>query len=153
MRPEPGPGPGSRRIRSRSRAAHRATSGFALIAALALLVVLAGTGAVMLRMTGVQQAGTTVAILGLRADWAARSGVEWLLHEGVRLGGCPAASTTLALTEGALAGFQVVVGCSESTHTEGADEYSVLVIRSEARFGAAGGRDYVYRQIQASVVL
>jgi hypothetical protein len=58
----------------------------------ALLVVLSSASAAMLRMTGVQQAGSTAAILGARANWAARSGIEWALHEAVVSSGCPAPS-------------------------------------------------------------
>ncbi len=107
----------------------------------------------MIRLTGVQQAGSTVAVLGLRADWAARSGLEWAIHEAARLGGCPAATTTLGLSEGGLSGFEVVVHCTESAHAEGSAERAVLVIRSGASFGAIGSRDYVFREIQASLVL
>lgn len=146
--------PGVARNRTRRlRLSARRTGGFALIGALALLVVLGSTGAVMIRLTGIQQAGSTVAILGLRADWAARSGLEWAFHEGARLGGCPASVTTLGLSEAGLSGFQVVVRCTESAHSEGSAERAVLVIRSEASFGAIGSRDYVFREIQASLVL
>ena len=131
----------------------RRERGFALIGALAVLVVLGSTGAVMIRMSGVQQAGASAAVLGLRADWAARAGIEWAYHESARLAGCPPSPTTLGLSEGGLSGFQVVVQCSESTHAEGSSERSVLVIRSESRFGAVGARDFVLREIQASLVL
>lgn len=123
-----------------------------MIGALALLVVLGSTGAAMIRLTGIQQAGSSAALLGLRADWAARSGVEWALREAGRLGACPA-RTTLGLSEGGLAGFEVTVRCTESAHAEGSAERAVLVIRSEARFGALGAQDFVLREIQASLVL
>ena len=127
--------------------------GFALVAALVLLVILGSAGAAMLRMTGVQQAGSSITILGARAHWAARSGIEWALHEATATGTCPAPSTTLDLVEGVLAGFQVTVVCSETNHYEGSVLRKSLVLRSEARFGAPGSRDHVYRQIQAAVVL
>ena len=107
----------------------------------------------MLRMTGVQQAGTTAAILGARAHWAARSGIEWALHEAVIVGGCPAASTTIALNGGVLDGFQVVVACTATAHQEGAETRTSLSIRSEAAFGALGSLNHVYREVQASIVL
>ena len=44
-------------------------SGFALIAALAILVLLATIGSMMLRLTGIQQAGSSIAILGTRAQF------------------------------------------------------------------------------------
>jgi MSHA biogenesis protein MshP len=124
-----------------------------LIAALALLVVLSSAGAAMLRMTSAQQAGSTAVILGARAQWAARSGVEWALHEAVTSSGCPAPSTTLNLSGGVLSGFQVIVFCAATSHQEGAESRTSLSIRSEATFGVIGSLNHVYREVQASVVL
>jgi len=107
----------------------------------------------MIRMTSVQQAGSSIAILGARAHWAARSGIDWALHESAASGGCPAATTTLSLTEGVLAGFRVTVSCSASTHNEGGAERTSLAIESEASFGAMGSRDFVYRELRAALVL
>lgn len=127
-------------------------AGFALVAALALLVVLGSTGAVMIRLTGLQQAGASLAILGARGDWAARSGIAWGVHEARRVGGCPAASTVLSLSEGALSGFDVTVHCSATRHTEGSRDRTSLRLVSEARFGAVGSISHVYREMSAAVV-
>ena len=141
---------GSRRPRNRTSHA-RATRGFALIAALILLVVLSGIGSVMLRLSGLEQAGSSIAILGARANWAAQSGIEWAIHQAVSTGSC--SSATLALNEGVLSGFQVVVTCTSSAHQEGGEEYTSLSIRSEASFGPIGSRDHVFREVQATLVL
>lgn len=140
--------PGRRR---RTHAVRR--RGFALIAALALLVVLGSAGAMMLRMTSIQQAGGTTTILGARAEWAARSGVDWAIHRAVALGDCPSPTSTLNLAEGVLVGFRVVVRCTATRHFEGSDVRTSLRITSEAAFGVLGSRDFVYREIQASAVL
>ncbi|HEB89415.1 MAG TPA: hypothetical protein ENI85_07580 [Deltaproteobacteria bacterium] len=147
-----GIGERSRGLPLRARRPGR-TTGFALVAALVLLVVLSSAGAAMVRMTGTQQAGSSIAILGTRAHWAARSGIDWALHEASENGACPAPTTTLDLGEGVLAGFEVTVSCSLTEHYEGSNLRKSLVIRSEARFGAPGDRDHVYREIQAAIVL
>ena len=131
----------------------RASGGFALIAALAVLVVLGSTGAIMLRLSAQQQAGSTAALIGLRATWAARSGIEWALHEAVATGDCPSASTDLNLTEGVLAGFDVTVQCTATRHFEGSDERVSLSIRSGATFGTLGTRDFTYREMSAAAIL
>ncbi|MAG30586.1 MAG: hypothetical protein CL908_06785 [Deltaproteobacteria bacterium] len=118
-----------------------------------LLVVLGTTGAVMLRMSGTQQAGSTVALLGARGNLAARSGVDWALHQAQATGSCPAAATTLNLNEGSLSGFVVTVRCTASAHREGSQERMSLSIHSEASFGSLGARDYVFREVQATLVL
>lgn len=142
MRPEPPIPPRPHRRR-----------GFALVAALAVLVLLASIGSMMLRLTGIQQAGSSTAILGSRAHFAARSGIEWGLRSAVAAGTCPAASTTLTLAEGALSGFTVVVRCSASTHVEGTRTRTHLALRARAEFAAAGSRDHVVREVGASIVL
>ncbi len=130
----------------------RSEGGFALIAALALLVVLGSTGAIMLRLSTVQQNGTTLAILGVRAEQAARSGIEWALHRTVTLDDCPAPVSTLTLTEGALGGHRVVVRCTASRHDEGSDSRLIVALRAEASRGAIGDRDFVYREMEATAV-
>lgn len=131
----------------------RRRSGFALVAALAVLVVVAGLGAAMLRLTGVQQAASSTAILGARAHFAAQSGIEWALHAVVGAGACPAASSTLALSEGALSGFRVEVGCTTSAHSEGTRTRTQFELRARAQRGSAGERDHVVREVSATVVL
>lgn len=137
----------------RTRPAASRRGGFALVAALAVLVLLATIGSMMLRLTGIQQAGSSTAILGSRAHFAARSGVEWGLHASIAAGTCPAASTTLALDEGALSGFTVVVACTASTHVEGTRTRTHVALRARAERGAAGSSDHVVREVGASIVL
>jgi MSHA biogenesis protein MshP len=127
--------------------------GFALIAALGVLVLLASIGSMMLRMTGLQQAGSSLAILGTRAHHAARSGIEWGIHEAIAGGGCPAATTQLDLAEGALSGFTVVVSCSESTHAEGSESLTHVVLQARAEFASPDSRDHVVREVGADLVL
>jgi|JI10StandDraft_1071094.scaffolds.fasta_scaffold136060_2 MSHA biogenesis protein MshP len=131
----------------------RRRGGFALVAALAVLVLLASIGSMMLRLTGVQQARSSIAILGVRAHLAARSGIEWGLHRAIAGGGCPAASTELVLAEGALEGFRVVVTCSATTHVEGTRTRTHVALRARAEFADADAREHVVREVGASAVL
>lgn len=93
-------------------------AGFAYIAAVVLLVVVAGVCVAMLRMTGAQQATVDNALLGARASLAARGGIEWGFYQ-LRNGSC-AASTTLADFAGD-SGFQVTVRCTAKEFNEGED--------------------------------
>lgn len=138
-----------RDAREQPRAVAR-QGGFALLAALALLVVLGTTGAAMLRMTSFQQAGATRAILAVRGTQAARSGLEWARRRARSLDDCPAPAT-LSLSEGALAGFQVVVTCTASRHTEDPDQRLTLRLEARATFGTIGSRDFVYREAMETV--
>ena len=123
--------------------------GFALVAAIFLLVVLASLGVYIVRISGVQQQTVNVALLGARAFEAAVSGMEWGAFQALDSGACT--TTTLNLTEGGLAGFDVDVTCSSSAHTESGNVYNLYLIDVEARNGVYGTPDYVSRRMQARV--
>ena len=123
--------------------------GFALVAAIFLLVVLASLGVYIVRVSGVQQQTVNVALLGARAFEAAVSGMEWGAFQALDCGTCT--TTTLNLTEGGLAGFDVDVTCSSSAHTESGNVYNLYLIDVEARNGVYGTPDYVSRRMQARV--
>lgn len=124
-------------------------SGFSLIPALFLLVVLAALGVVAVRMSGVQQQTVVLAVQGSRAYAAARAGVDWSAYQALVNGNC--ASSTLALTEAGLAGFSVDVSCSSTTHTEGPNTVRVYLIEAFAWSGSYGTPDYVSRRIRSTV--
>ncbi len=123
--------------------------GFALVAAIFLIVVLASLGVVIVRISGVQQHTVNIALLGARAFEAAVAGMEWGAFQALDSGACT--TTTLNLTEGGLAGFDVDVTCSSSAHTESGNVYNLYLIDAEARYGVYGTPDYVSRRMQARV--
>lgn len=92
--------------------------GFAYIAAVVLLIVVAGVCAMLLRLSGTQQATVNASLLGARASLAARAGIEWGFHQ-MRNNNC-AASKTLNDFQ-ADSGFQVVVSCRSTSFNEGED--------------------------------
>jgi MSHA biogenesis protein MshP len=92
--------------------------GFAYIAAVLLLVVVAGLCAAMIRMSTTQQATVSGALLGARAGLAARGGIEWGLFQ-LRSSGCEAERTLDDFV--ADSGFRVTVRCTASAFNEGED--------------------------------
>ena len=131
--------------RSRAVAEH----GFSLVAAIFLLVVLAGLGVFAVRINTLQQQTATESLRGSQAYYAARSGVAWGAYRALNAGVC--ANTTLALTEGGTAGFSVTVQCSQSTYVEGTTTIHVYVFDVRAEAGAYGGPDYVSRRLQSKI--
>lgn len=123
--------------------------GATLVVAVFLLVVLAGLGAVAVRLTLMQQQTVNSALLAAQAFHAARSGIAWGAHRALNGGWC--ATTTLALTEGGAAGFSVDVSCAQSTHVEGGVTIDVFVIEALAEWGAYGEADYVSRRVEAKI--
>ncbi len=127
----------------------RRQRGFALIAAIFLIVVLALLGMFIVRISGVQNQTVNVALLGARAFEAARTGIEWGAFQALDSGACT--TTTLNLTEGGLNGFDVDVTCTTTPHTETGTTFNLYVIDVEARAGTYGTPDYVSRRMQACV--
>lgn len=133
--------------------------GFAYVAAVVLLVVVAGVCAMLLRLSGTQQATVDASLLGARAGLAARAGIEWGFYQ-LRNGNCAATKTLDDFSAGS--GFRVVVSCSASTFNEGEDAAGNPVpkrlVRLEAVACNSGGacpshdpavlkrRDYVERR-------
>jgi MSHA biogenesis protein MshP len=124
-------------------------TGFSLVPALFLLIVLAALGLVAVRLAGVQHQTVVLAMQSGRAYAAARSGVEWSAYQALNNASC--ASATISLTEGGLAGFTVETDCSSSSHAEGPDTVNVYVIDAFAWSGSYGNPDYVSRRIRSTV--
>lgn len=120
--------------------------GFALASAIFLLVVLAALGAAMLTFSSTQHAGSAMDVQGTRAYHAARAGIEWGAYRALRNSSC-AGSTTVALG-GQLAGFTLVVECSQST----SGSLTAYAITSTASTGTTGQINRVERQLQARIV-
>ncbi len=102
-------------------------SGFSLVTAIFLLVILAALGGFMLRFTGLQQSTVQNDVLGVRAYYAARAGINWAMYRALdpdnatpaappTFATCPAG--TLSSLSGSLAPFTVVVGCEDFDATE-----------------------------------
>jgi MSHA biogenesis protein MshP len=124
--------------------------GFALVAAVFIVVVLALLGIMMVTIGGMQRATASAATQGTRAYYAARTGIEWGVFQALAASSC--VPGTFALSGPGLDGFSVTVECSSTAHKEGNDPpYNVYVITSTAISGTFGNADYVSRRIQISV--
>ena len=128
-------------------------TGFSLLTAIFLLVVLAGLGGVMVTFFGAQQQSSTLDVMGSRAYQASRAGIEWAAYQVsltpassvAPVGGC---ATNFAQTElaGTLAPFAVNVTCNAASAVEGASTIWIFDITSTAvSGGAAGNKDRVER--------
>jgi MSHA biogenesis protein MshP len=124
-------------------------TGFSLVPALFLIIVLALLGAVAVRMGVVQSQTVVLAMQSSRAYQAARSGIEWAAFEAVVNGNC--GNGSLNLSEGGLAGFRVSTTCAATTHTEGSNTVTVYRFEAFAQSGAFGQPDYVSRRIRTSL--
>lgn len=110
----------------------RQQTGFALVNAIFLLVVLAFLGVVMVTLSGVQSRTPVFALQGARAYYAARSGIEW----GIAM---------VPLCNGSAdnSGFTVTVTCNPAS--------GIYLVSATATQGTYGGLDFVLRTVQAKV--
>lgn len=120
-------------------------NGFAAIAALFLVVVLAALGAFMWHLGATQQLTSAQDFQGSRAYWAARGGLEWGLTRVNSAGACPA-NTTLAID-----GFSVAVTCASTTYTEAGASPMLFQLQAIASQGVLGTVSYVERSVSASM--
>ena len=96
----------------------RRAGGFAYIAAIVFLVVLAGFALAVLRLSETEQVTVNQSFLGTRASLAARTGLEWAFYKlKARDATC---DTVKAVPDfGTATGFTVNVGCATQTYDEG----------------------------------
>jgi len=142
-------------------------TGFSIIAAIFLLVVLALLAALIASVTGMQQSSGQLDVQGVRAYQAARAGMEWAAYQvldpndaipACGLAACPASPQNLPALAGSLSGFTVTVTCTQTANTtEGNRNLRVFqIVATACNQGAscpaaAPTSDYVERQVQASV--
>ena len=155
----------SNRLRPTLRGLQR---GFNIVTAIFLIVVLAMLGVFIVSISGLQQTGARLDLLGVRGYQAARAGIEWAafmvldpnntLNPVVpgtcgTLPACPAASTTLPALAGSLSPFTVTVTCAAlgTPATEGNRQIQMYEITSTATTGTAGTTGYINRQLQATL--
>ena len=139
--------------------------GFAYIAAVVVLVILAALAITVVRLSNTQQATSTQDILSIRAGQAARAGIEWGLYR-LRTGQCePIRNLDDFRAE---TGFRVTVECAPSSFREGETsagaEIGITLFRIQATAcngnqaacpdpGQVPAEEYVERRRVATVCL
>ncbi|MBF6628530.1 MAG: pilus assembly protein MshP [Proteiniphilum sp.] len=127
----------------------RKQHGFGLVAAVFLIIVIAGAIAVMWRLSVTQSTTNTLSLQQARAFQAARAGLEYGIARSL-------ASPSQAYSSFNLEGFQVVVIYENSTVPQASvpEEGRDLIfhrVEATATYGSPGDPDYAYRQLTAVV--
>lgn len=121
-------------------------SGFALVAALFMLVVLAVLGAAAVRLNMSQQSSSDLDLAGVRADAAVEAGIEYAAARVLTTGNCngfpaePAIALTLAQN------FDVRLRCSTETLVANSPTVTVFSVTAIASHGLYGSPEFVSRQ-------
>lgn len=92
--------------------------GFAIVAAVFILVVLSALGAFILNISNNQQIGSALDVQGVRAYQAARAGIEWGLYRQLQQSSC-VASASFVPAATTLNGFTVTVSCVATADASG----------------------------------
>jgi MSHA biogenesis protein MshP len=130
----------------------RSQRGFALVSAIFLLVVLGLLGGLMVSMSNSQQMSAVRDVLGTRAYYAARAGIEWGAYQALQGGGnCPLIPTALPNAVAAT-DFAVQVQCNRfNAPNEAGVPVTLYQITATASTGTPGAHDHAERQLQAVV--
>lgn len=137
----------------------RAQRGFAAIAGIFLIVVLASMGAYMVSFSNAQQLSSGQDLQGTRAYWAARAGLEWGIANSSNCATfSPGSPTTLtgATVGGTVVpfdgGISVSVDCSSQAYTEAGVGFTIYRFNATAKTAAGiGSLGYVERSISTAV--
>jgi MSHA biogenesis protein MshP len=132
-----------------------------MITAIVILVILAGLGAFVMSVTGMQGGSEALDVGGSRAFLAARAGIEWGIAQVTDPKNTnanlalptplpPACFASQSLTlPAAFDGMSVAVTCAVTATTEGNRQLSVYTIGATATGG--GGSFPLSRQVRATV--
>ena len=127
--------------------------GFSLVSALFILVVLATVSAFALSIFGITNSTSSFSIQGTRAFFAARSGLEWGIHEVFNNPTTCPPLTSLNINQGGLKNLNVSISCTVCPIMEGTTTYNMFILTALAEQGMFGSIDYVSREMQVSVIL
>ncbi|MDD5329911.1 MAG: hypothetical protein PHX38_07900 [Sulfuricella sp.] len=145
---------------ARRQIAMRRHRGFTIVSAIFLLVVLAGLGAAIANVSMMQHTSSALDVQGARAYQAARTGIEWGAYRQMINTSC-AGATSFVPPAPSLGTFTVTVTCTSTTNPNiTVGNNTVYQITSNACNnpnaaeprcpGAAGGVDYVERELQVT---
>lgn len=142
----------------------RSSNGFSLVSAIFLLVVIAALGTFAVTLSTTQQQSAALDVMGARAYQAARAGVEWGAYqvlqnsavaggfaEHCRLGPHPPSTSSSVAFTNTLAGFNVNVECTATSHGGGPATLWVYSLTSTAKQGTVATPNYVERQISVTI--
>ena len=123
-------------------------NGFSAIAAVVIVVLLALMGTYMSTFISVSALNTSTSAGAIQAWFAARSGMQWAIHQSLSLGTCTGVDSQ-TISSG-LNGFNASVSCTETTGvTEGSSTYNIYNIDVTATKGS--NETFVSRTITVTV--
>ncbi|MBS3955114.1 MAG: hypothetical protein KGZ88_19350 [Methylomicrobium sp.] len=127
-------------------------TGFSLVMAVFILVVLGLLAAYMARMSSVQHATVLHALQSARAYQAARAGLGWSVARLLMNGDCKSVTAQSPLSFDEMPGFTVSIRCSSRSFIEGDTEPVVYQLNALSEYGDYQSPDYAARELAVSIV-
>jgi MSHA biogenesis protein MshP len=132
----------------------RAQRGFAAIAAIFLVVILAALGGFMVTFSNSQQLTSAQDVQGTRAYWAARAGLEWAVVAIPPASLATPNACTVSSPPATIEGFAITIGCTKATYTDdgatsGVSPTSIFRFTVTASTGTAGSIGFIERSVSA----
>ena len=136
-------------MKMRSRVQH----GFAAIAAIFLVVILAALGGFMITFSNTQQLSSAQDLQGSRAYWAARAGLGFGVAKVIADSTACQSAGPMAMTgaPASVEGFTLTLTCRRASYIDGVNTILVYRFESRASVGSSGSANYVERSVSASV--
>lgn len=122
----------------------RQQRGLSLITAIFIVVVLALIALFAVRSIGSQQAQNNQALIGLRAEYAARAGLQWGAAQALLPVSSCVGGTNLVIEN-----IAVTVSCVATNVIEAGDPYQVFAINAQAVSGVLGQPEFAQRRLTA----
>ncbi|HXH54485.1 MAG TPA: hypothetical protein VNK03_01925 [Gammaproteobacteria bacterium] len=129
--------------------------GFSLVSAIFIIVILSLIGSYIVGLSALTNASTNLSGLGVKAYYAAKSGLEWGAYTATPVN-CPLSpamsSTTLTFTQGGLSGLLATVTCTSNSFTEHGATYRIFQINATGQYGESNNPDHVSRQLYMTLI-
>lgn len=129
--------------------------GFALVAAMFVMIIIALVIAAMARLSVTQVGTVSLGLQQARAYQAARAGLEWGIHRITRPFACGDAAPTASAASFVIDGFTVAVPALAPDDVagrvfgeEGAVRHYFYQVSAVAQSGAVASPDYAYRKLE-----
>lgn len=122
--------------------------GFAAIAAIFLVVVLAALGGYLLSTSNTQQLTSVQDLQGTQAYWAARAGLERGVGDVVANAACLPSPTNLTIE-----GFNVEILCTSAAYIDNGTKTIYQLRATASAGGAVGAVGFIERSVSATLEL
>ena len=127
-------------------------SGFSIVMAIFILVVLALLSSYMVKMAGAQLSAATFSMQGARAYQSARAGLGWAIARVSAGGGCTEITDASPLSFTGINDFSVTLSCTSQSFSEADATPVVYKITALSEFDTYSSANYISRSIVVSFV-